>query len=108
MRDGLYKVQFSTPLGVGFGVVYANGGKMWGGDAGIYYLGTYSDVNGDLTATVRIDRHASFPGSMSVFGIDKATINLTGKVQGNSVVADGTSPQAPGVKFKANLSHISD
>lgn len=108
MRDGLYKVQFRTPLGLGNGVVYAKDGKMWGGDSGMYYVGSYTDEGGKLHATVAIDRHVSVPGTISVFGVDKATINLVGNVSGNTIAAEGSSPQAPGVRFSASLAHISD
>ncbi|WP_417681613.1 hypothetical protein [Roseibium sp.] len=108
MRNGLYSVHFQTQAGVGTGVIYARDGKIWGGDAGLYYTGTY-DVDGDnMTATVVTNRHTQIGNIVSVFGIDKVTINLVGQSNGDSIACKGTSPQAPGVNFTANLTRLSD
>jgi len=81
---------------------------MWGGDAGLYYVGTYQTSGNKLTATVNTDRHTHYPGLVSVFGIDKVTIALDGTVNGNVVSCAGKSPQAPGVAFQAVLTKVSD
>jgi hypothetical protein len=108
MRNGLYRVHFQTPLGMGAGVVHAVDGRMWGGDAGLYYVGTYTTDGDRLNATVATERHTNHPGVVSVFGVDKVTINLDGQIAGDSVNAKGSSPQAPGVGFSASLTRISD
>lgn len=108
MRNGLYSVHFQTPLGMGAGVVHALDGRMWGGDAGLYYVGTYSTDGDKLTATVTTDRHTPRGDITSVFGVDKATIQLDGLVSGDSIATNGTSPQAPGINFTAKLERISD
>ncbi|MBD9569047.1 GrlR family regulatory protein [Ensifer sp. ENS08] len=108
MKNGLYRVHFQTPLGSGAGVVHAVDGKMWGGDAGLYYVGSYTTAGDHLTAVVTTDRHTAHNGVTSVFGIDKATINLDGRVSGDNISAKGTSPQAPGINFTAELSRVSD
>ncbi|PII38669.1 hypothetical protein T190_17185 [Sinorhizobium meliloti CCBAU 01290] len=108
MRNGLYRVHFQTPLGMGAGVVHATDGKMWGGDAGLYYVGSYSTEGDRLTAVVSTNRHTAHNGITSVFGVDKVTINLDGRVSGDSISAKGTSPQAPGLSFTAELSRVSD
>jgi hypothetical protein len=108
MLNGLYRVHFQTPLGMGAGVIYAADGRLRGGDAAISYIGNYS-VEGDaLTAKVVTDRHSSIGGIGTVFGKDKVTIDLTGKVDGARVLAKGSSPDAPGISFSAELVRISD
>jgi len=42
MKEGLYKAESETLTTAGTDVAHLMGGRMWGGDAGIYYLGTYS------------------------------------------------------------------
>ncbi|MGV2127326.1 GrlR family regulatory protein [Agrobacterium vitis] len=108
MQNGLYKVVFKTPLGVGAGVIFAQDGKMWGGDSGIYYIGTYTDDNGNVAATVETNRHFQPGGTVSVFGVDKVTINLVGRAADNVVQAQGSSPQAPNISFSATLTRIED
>ncbi|UNK39387.1 hypothetical protein MNR02_06680 [Shinella sp. H4-D48] len=106
MRDGLYAVQFATPLGAGGGVVYLEAGRLRGGDSAIFYTGDYS-VNGDqFSATVSTGRHTQ--GMASVFGIDSVIINVKGQVVGDTVNATGTSPQAPNLQFRATIKRLSD
>lgn len=107
MREGLYKVQFQTKLGMGYGVVYAKDGHMWGGDSGMFYAGTYREADGKLTAEVDVDRHTKNPAiPASVFGVDKANITLVGKVNGDTVTTTGTAKQAPGIEFQAILTFL--
>ena len=108
MREGIYKVQFQTQLGAGAGVVVARDGKMWGGDSGIFYVGTYSDDGGNITASVAIDRHTVHPGIASVFGVDRANITLTGKDTGKTITMTGKAAQAPSISFQAILTHLAD
>ncbi|MBD0416521.1 GrlR family regulatory protein [Oryzicola mucosus] len=108
MKSGLYRVHFQTPLGSGSGVVFASNGRLWGGDAGMYYVGTYSEEGNNLTADISIDRHTSNAGVTSVFGADQVTIKINGQVDGDNVKASGTSPQAPGITFSAVMSFISE
>lgn len=108
MRDGLYKVKFQTPMGEGAGVVYTTGGKLWGGDGGLFYVGSYTETGNKLTATVNTNRHTQWPGLVSVFGVDSVTIRLDGTVNGDTVTCKGTAAQAPGVQFGCVLTRISD
>lgn len=107
MKEGLYKVQFQTGLGAGYGVVYAKDGKLYGGDSGLYYIGSYTESAGNLEAKVSTNRHA--PNGivpMSVFGVDKVDITLTGRVAGDTISTTGTAAQAPGIRFQAILTFI--
>jgi hypothetical protein len=106
MQDGLYKVEFQTPLGAGAGVVVLKGGKIQGGDSIMYYTGDFTENGHDFTAQVESRRHTYVPGSHSVFGVDLAHIKLTGKTNGDTAVAQGAAAEAPSVPFQARLSRI--
>jgi hypothetical protein len=108
MRDGLYKVAFGTQMGEGFGVVTLSNGQVRGGDAGLFYVGTFQQTGDDFRAEVQIDRHTNVPGIVSVFGIDRVRIVLAGKSQNDSGRMQGSSPDAPGVSFSATLTRIAD
>ncbi|MBX3476688.1 MAG: hypothetical protein KF910_03720 [Brevundimonas sp.] len=108
MQNGLYGVHFITPLGVGAGVVVLRDGKVQGGDAGIYYDGTYSIEGDKFSANLRTDRHTPIPGVVSVFGVDKVDIILKGQFVGTVATVEGTSPQAPGLTFQATLKKLAD
>jgi hypothetical protein len=104
MIPGLYKASFSTPYGSGSGVVHVQSGQLHGGDSMMMYVGGYSASNGNFKATVKVNRHTTDPNMISVFGIDDFSIDLVGQYDDHgNVVCAGTSPQAPGVNFKANL-----
>lgn len=108
MRDGLYKVDFKTPLGFGSGVVHLLGGKMWGGDAALYYVGSLLEEGNRFKATVRVDRHSHQPGIASVFGMDRVTINLDGTSTEEAGIASGVAKEAPGVPFHVQFKRIAD
>jgi hypothetical protein len=108
MRDGLYKVHFQTPLGWGAGVVFGAGGKLWGGDAGLFYVGTYSVDGNNVTAEVRTNRHTQSTGIVSVFGRDQVKITLKGVSEGDIVKLSGKAAEIPNIAFTAELTRISD
>jgi hypothetical protein len=108
MDDGLYKVEFQTPMGFGSGVVFLQGGKLRGGDAGLFYIGTFGQNGTEFTADVVTDRHTQYPGLLSVFGKDRVHIKLKGQSSGNTGQVQGTAVEAPGVTFTAKLSRIAD
>ena len=108
MRNGLYHVDFKTQRDFGAGVVHAIDGKLWGGDAGLYYVGNYTVAGDKLSASVRTDRHTKIPGLTSVFGIDRVNIRLEGTIRGDNVSCKGAAAEAPGISFEANLARVSD
>lgn len=108
MRDGLYRVQFSTQAGHGAGVVVLSGGQLRGGDGALYYVGTYTIEGDQFSATIETNRHTADANIRSVLGVDRAHITLQGTITGDSASMNGTAQEAPGVQFQATLSHLSD
>lgn len=107
LSDGLYRVSFQTPLGIGFGVAVLNGGKFSGGDSGMYYLGEYTIENGVISAEILVDQHSSMHGMESVLGTSRATLKLVGKVSDEGARFTGEAKEAPGLAFRASLTRIS-
>jgi hypothetical protein len=67
MKDGTYRVHFSTPHGaVGGGLVKVDQGVIHGADAGFMYSGTAKENGGQVSGMVRVEQH--YPGQRSVFG----------------------------------------
>ncbi|MGE0279264.1 MAG: GrlR family regulatory protein [Rhizobiaceae bacterium] len=106
LTDGLYRVSFQTPMGMGAGVIVLSGGRMRGGDSSIYYVGTYSQAGDEFTASVATDRHTA--GLASVFGVDRVHISLRGRIKDGSVTMQGSAAEAPGISFQAMLMKLSD
>ena len=108
MRNGLYKVAFATQGGSGAGVVVLDNGAVRGGDSMMFYVGRYVVEGGEFSATVLADTHSTVPGMGSVFGVNKVNIALKGKVGEDTATLQGSSPDAPGVSFQAELTRLSD
>lgn len=106
MQNGLYKVEFQTPLGAGAGVVVLENGTIRGGDSAMFYVGHVSENGNDLTAEVEGKQHTNVPGMRSVFGVNHTHIKLAGKLSGNTASLTGTAREAPGVSFQARLTKL--
>lgn len=106
MRDGLYKVEFQTPLGKGAGVIHITGDRLWGGDSGIFYVGAINRAGDSFSAEVTADRHTF--GIESVFGKDRVHISLRGTHKNDIAQVTGSAIEAPGISFQARLSRLSD
>jgi hypothetical protein len=104
MQNGLYRVEFRTPLGSGAEVTVLQDGNLRGGDSAMYYFGTYTETGNQ--ATVDAESHRHTPGMPSVLGRDDANLSLRGTVQGNNAQLTGTARQAPGVTIQVALSFI--
>lgn len=103
--EGFWLVQFQGVQGFGGGAVTLIHGKVFGGDSGFLYTGSYTDQGGTLTAKIHVKR--AFPGAPSVMGRDQFDLELSGTLQGNAIAAKGTIPGTP-LAFKANLTKQSD
>ena len=110
MQNGLYKVEFKTPLGIGAGVVFLRDGKVHGGDSAMFYVGQLSGADENLTAEVEGKYHTTGTGVGNVFGptIQHTHISLKGNGSGTAASFNGTAKEAPGVPFQATLKKISD
>jgi hypothetical protein len=111
MRDGLYQVMFQTPQGRGSGVIHAQGGKLWGGDATMFYVGSYTPAGNGMSATVTTGRHRSKPMSRSVFGVDRVSLHISAEPdggEGERYRITGTVAEIPGLAFTGLLTRISD
>lgn len=101
MIEGLYKVQFQTPLGFGYGVINLQNGAANGGDSAIAYIGNYTTDGTLFSSAIQISRHSD--GLPSVLGVDNANLNITGEIDGNTIVGNGTTAQVPGVNLLIEL-----
>lgn len=108
LMPGLYKIEFSTKLGTGYGLVVMDDGKVRGGDAAFAYVGTYREDGDGFVVDVKISRHTESAAMTSLFGNDEATVHLQGNSSGSIIDLQGRAAEAPDVSFKAILSHLSE
>jgi hypothetical protein len=96
MKNGLYSIHVSLQdgrIGKGSGVVVFRDGKIVGGDAYLYYIGTYT-VKDDNTfkGEVLVQRQTSSPDAHPLFGAPNPVgIGVSGTFTDTSAVMNGTA-----------------
>jgi hypothetical protein len=108
VREGFYKVDFHTVHGTGCGVLHAIDGKMRGGNSAFAFIGTYTGEGASIKVKISTQRYNDDPSFKALFGIDRITLTLAGREDGDTAEFEGTALQVPGVAFRAVLSRISD
>ncbi len=102
MIDGLWTVHFEAPgVGSGTGVAVLMNGKLFGGDSGFMYIGSYS-VSGD-TITAEVNAKNFEPRVPNLLGMSSYTVNLRGKVNDAVIDTTGTVATRPGVTLSLRL-----
>jgi hypothetical protein len=71
MKNGLYSIHVTLldgRVGKGSGVVVFRDGKIVGGDAFLFYTGTYTVKDNSFKGEVLVQRHTSSPDANPLFG----------------------------------------
>ncbi len=71
MKNGLYSIHVSLQdgrAGKGSGVVMFRDGKILGGDAYLFYIGSYTAKGDTFKGEVLVQRHTSSPDANPLFG----------------------------------------
>src|SRR3974390_1320910 len=71
MKNGLYSIHVSLRdgrLGKGSGVVLFRDGRILGGDAYLFYTGSYTVKGNTFRGEVLVQRHTSSPDANPLFG----------------------------------------
>jgi hypothetical protein len=108
VEDGLYEVFFHTVHNTGTGVIYANGGRLRGGNSAFTFIGNYQNKMDVISAKIMTRRYNPDPKLDSVFGFEGVTLSLTGRLNGDTLDFEGNALQKPGLPFRARLTRISD
>ena len=109
LTNGLYKVEFSTALGSGAGIVTITSGKIQGGDSRMFYIGEYSvGTDGSFSAVVRVATHSKAAGMWSVIGMDNGTLKLTGRASAEIVAATAVLVENQSIQMETNLTRLTD
>jgi len=101
IRNGLYSIRIRTLDGVEgglTGVMLLNDGRILGGDACFYYLGTYSSEDGRWKGQILNQEHTRANGDNTIFGGHEVGIGFSG-----SCDADGASWEATALVGKRSL-----
>jgi len=95
MKNGLYSIHVSLQdgrVGKGSGVVVFRDGKIFGGDAYLFYTGTYTVKDDTFKGEVLVQRHTSSPDANPLFGGPAPVgIGISGTITGTRGVMNGTA-----------------
>jgi len=95
MKNGLYSIHVSLQdgrVGKGSGIVVFCDGKIFGGDAYLYYTGTYTVKDNTFKGEVLVQRHTSSPDANPLFGGPSAVgIGVSGSFTDTRGVMSGTA-----------------
>lgn len=105
--DGFWIVQFEGIQGGGGGVAVLTKGKVFGGDSGYTYSGTYQTDQATLKASVAVKNF--LPGIPNVLGVvGDFDLNLTGTVEGNIIKGKAALASQPGAGIVVKLTKRAD
>ncbi|MBU6457521.1 MAG: hypothetical protein KGQ48_08275 [Bradyrhizobium sp.] len=114
MKNGLYSIHVTLQdgrSGKGSGVVMFRDGKILGGDAYLFYTGSYTVKAGNtFKGEVLIQRHTLSPDVNPLFGGPSPVgVGVSGIFDGTSAVMDGTALVGKASQiFKATLRFLAD
>jgi T3SS negative regulator,GrlR len=113
MKNGLYSIHVSLldgRSGKGSGVVVFRNGQILGGDAFLFYTGSYTTKGDSFKGEVLVQRHTSSPDANPLFGGPSPVgIGVTGTLTGNSGVMNGTALVGKASQiFSATLRKLAD
>ena len=95
MKNGLYSIHVSLldgRVGKGSGVVVFRDGKIVGGDAYLYYVGTYTVRDNTFKGEVLIRRHTSSKDDNPLFGGPSPVgVGVSGTFTDKDAVMNGTA-----------------
>jgi hypothetical protein len=114
--EGLWTIEFGSSAGIfGSGVIVMRDGKIVGGDASYYYIGSYEKTNPEETYPsgfrAKIEIKPFLPGAESVFKTYNRdiTINLEGTLKDeNNAVAVGTPEGIPEMNLGMRMTRRSE
>jgi hypothetical protein len=95
MKNGLYSIHVSLQdgrTGKGSGVIVFRDGIILGGDAYLFYTGSYTSKGDTFKGEVLVQRHTSSPDANPLFGGHTPVgIGVSGTFTENAAVMDGTA-----------------
>jgi hypothetical protein len=107
--EALWAVTFETVHNVGTGIIVFETGRIFGGDASFYYLGsfTYHPRDQSMSGEVEVVRHALHAPFIFV-GYDRGRVRLSGHVSEPTMILSGHLAQDPRQTIAVHCRHLVD
>lgn len=108
MREGLYKMEFSTSFGSGSGVINLKDGHARGGNSVLSYVGDYQIKGKTLHLRVKSERHTNNLKEASVFGLEVTHITITGEVDDDVIMISGIADEIPDMLLTGKITFLTE
>jgi T3SS negative regulator,GrlR len=113
MKNGLYSIHVSLQdgrSGKGSGVIMFRDGKILGGDAYLFYTGSYTVKGDTFKGEVLVQRHTSSPDANPLFGGPAPVgVGVSGTFTDKDAVMNGTALVGKASQiFKATLRKLTE
>lgn len=114
MRNGLYSIHVDLldgRNGKGSGVVVFRDGEILGGDAYLYYTGSYTVNGSTFKGEVQVNQHTPSPDQSPLFGGQNQPVGVgvTGTSTDNAAEMNGTALVGKASQiFRATLRRLAD
>src|SRR5213079_2467323 len=113
MKNGLYSIHVTLldgRVGKGSGVIMFRDGKILGGDAYLFYTGSYTVKGNTFKGEVLVQRHTSSPDANPLFGGPSAVgIGVSGTFTDRTAEMNGTALVGKASQiFKATLRKLTE
>ena len=113
MKNGLYSIHVSLQdgrVGKGSGVIMFQDGKILGGDAYLFYTGSYTSKGNTFKGEVLVQHHTSSPDANPLFGGPSPVgVGVSGTFTDTAAVMDGTALVGKASQiFKATLRKLAE
>jgi hypothetical protein len=106
---GFYTIRFQLNDAVGRSVMYAQAGKLLGGNSAFAHIGTYEELGGgEIAVEVRTVRHNFDPHYAALAGRDDATLIARGRADGKLYRFEGGLKELPGAVFKSVMTPVDE
>jgi hypothetical protein len=90
--EGLWTIVFAVGINASGGIVVFKEGTILGGDSQFFYVGEYSETNGNLDASIMVKAFTA--DNRTVFGVSISNFELriTGTVSGGQIEGTASLP----------------
>lgn len=106
---GLYKVEMGTVHGSRRGVVYAYDDKLLGGNSAFAYVGAFQELDGgEVSVEISVQRHREDPNFRPLLDIDRLTLRLRGRSDGEAFRFEGQAVELADMAFTLVMTPISE
>lgn len=114
MRNGLYSIHadlLDGRSGKGSGVAVFRNGEILGGDAYLYYVGTYTISDGNFKGALQVMQHTKSPEVNPLFGgqTQPVGVGISGTCTETTATMNGTALVGKASQlFRATLRRLAD